>query len=1104
MTGLDLQQAEKYQAALDIINNSTESVESRFSALAGLFNKLVRAITNRELMIFRNFYARFRFVFSSIKLTEAEYQNIDAFRRFVRSSGQAAPGKTAVTQGVLLLQSILNQLQGHQTPMPAGFRPGYFAGKLPPRDPASAKTVKVLCHSWSELHTQDDEVYFILKAYNLENLGELLTIHIRRYQYTDFTYTRNIITENTVLLLQNVSSLETPHHYSTNIDSLLVLEPDFLIDASAIGECFTSGGTNPNIFFLSRLIENLPGAAALKGSLVGYHLDEMVRNSTQRTTDIFITGQRNNALRAAQLGRIEMQTIRESIKKDHLPKIQRLVDQESHKELWIEPTYFSSSYGLQGRLDLLAIDSKLDTKDIIELKSGSPSTPNLAIAWANHKMQVVSYDLLLKSTYGQNRRGFNAVFYSKCDVEPYRNIVSDHKEWNAALRVRNEIVARIYTLAGSDFSLLQQIKQTGIPGLPRFSEAELSQFQNLYDPGKITTQYYQELLAFTLREMINAKVGDLLSEEQDEENGFASLWMNDLQAKTTAFRMIPDLTVTSIDEENGHIFLSITTEIPHAFRKGDLVVMYPRGENGYNCMSQHILKGSIKELGLDTLTVSIYNKQTAYNFIHNHTYWAIEPDLFERNFWSTFSCLFNVLRCSYRKKKLLLGHEAPGFDNLEFPNDGSLTTNQHATIRDALNAHDYYLLQGPPGTGKTSTFLVNYVRESLLLREDKIIVLAFTNNAVEKICESFRQPLHGAPIPYLRIGSKYVEDEFLFTGQLPDDNPDHWRSRIDNTRVFISTVASFQNNLLLLKQFMQFKHVVIDEASQLTEAQLVGILSSFDKFVLIGDHKQLPSVVTQDEQSCLTPKDSHLDKLGIKDLRISLFERLIRNAITKEWHQAHGQLTDHYRMHDQIASLIRKHYSSGLVAGIARQLATKKPYALPAKHMFFPLCKSRTLFIESLPETVLKRNKREAQMVVLLVKMLTEEAKVSLEDIGIITPFRAQIVEIKKLMPEAWQANEHFVIDTVERFQGGQKKVIIFSTTISNPRQINSIQSITTGDMPATDRKLLVSLSRAEEQVIILGNPDALCVSEEYKALMEACQQNEGYLDRTFSEKILN
>jgi DNA replication ATP-dependent helicase Dna2 len=182
---------------------------------------------------------------------------------------------------------------------------------------------------------------------------------------------------------------------------------------------------------------------------------------------------------------------------------------------------------------------------------------------------------------------------------------------------------------------------------------------------------------------------------------------------------------------------------------------------------------------------------------------------------------------------------------------------------------------------------------------------------------------------------------------------------------------------------------------------------------------------------------------------------------------------------------------------------TKGPYSLPAKHAFFPLCKSRTLFIESLPETVLKRNKREAQMVLLLVKMLTEDVKISLEDIGIITPFRAQIVEIKKLMPEAWQANEHFVIDTVERFQGGQKKVIIFSTTISNPRQTNSIQSITTGDIPATDRKLLVGLSRAEEQVIILGNPDALCVSDEYKALMEACKQNEGYLDRAFTERIL-
>ncbi len=389
------------------------------------------------------------------------------------------------------------------------------------------------------------------------------------------------------------------------------------------------------------------------------------------------------------------------------------------------------------------------------------------------------------------------------------------------------------------------------------------------------------MLAFTLREMINAKVGDFLSEEEEQINGFATLWLNDLQHKENVFRVIYDLKVTEMHETSGHIQLSIPNRTPHAFRKGDLVILYPSTGQGYDCMRQHILKGSIKELSLTSLTVSINNKQTNYNFIKRHNDWVIEPDLYERNYWSVFSCLINVIGCSDRKKKILFGHEQPSFDGhtLEFPD--SLTVTQRRTIQDAVNARDYYLLQGPPGTGKTSTFLVNYVRQSLAIKQDKIVVLAFTNSAVEKICESFRTPQSGKPVNYIRLGSRYVSDDLLFDNQLSDDNPDSWRQIIDSHQVFVSTVATFQNNLLLLKKFIAFRHVVVDEASQLTEAQLSGIIAAFDKFVLIGDHKQLPAVVTQEDKLCVIPPGGYLDRLNISDLRISLFERLFRNAREK-------------------------------------------------------------------------------------------------------------------------------------------------------------------------------------------------------------------------------
>ena len=105
-----------------------------------------------------------------------------------------------------------------------------------------------------------------------------------------------------------------------------------------------------------------------------------------------------------------MQLMKRSIETEHLPNIRSLVNNQHKKEIWLEPTYFSKEYGLQGRLDILGIDRKLDTKDIVELKSGKPSNPDIITAWANHKMQLVSYDMLLQSTYGVNRQGANSIF----------------------------------------------------------------------------------------------------------------------------------------------------------------------------------------------------------------------------------------------------------------------------------------------------------------------------------------------------------------------------------------------------------------------------------------------------------------------------------------------------------------------------------------------------------------------------------------------------------------------------------------------------------------------------------------------------------------------
>jgi len=366
-----------------------------------------------------------------------------------------------------------------------------------------------------------------------------------------------------------------------------------------------------------------------------------------------------------------------------------------------------------------------------------------------------------------------------------------------------------------------------------------------------------------------------------------------------------------------------------------------------------------------------------------------------------------------------------------------------------------------------------------------MVVLAFTNKAVDKICEAFRNPREGAAIPYLRLGSRHVQDNNLFAEQIKgNDNPDSWRKVIDGHKVFVSTVTTFHNNWQLLRQFIPFSEVVVDEASQLTEAVLSSVLTLFDKFVLIGDHKQLPAVITQDHQLCQI-NSTYLNQLGIHDLRISLFERLMDNARRKGWTGAYGQLRDHYRMHEDIAALISRHYRVELKAGLPGQASREPVYFLPEGHFLSSLAGRRVVFVETPAEGGPKRNDKEALMAATIVHELVATGGVKPADIGIITPFRAQIAAIKEHLRPELLGSEELIIDTVERYQGDERKIIIFSTTIQDARQLRTIQNVAEDEVSLVDRKLLVSISRAVEQLIILGNSRALCASDIYQELID-------------------
>ncbi|MBK9983873.1 MAG: hypothetical protein IPP15_16140 [Saprospiraceae bacterium] len=140
----------------------------------------------------------------------------------------------------------------------------------------------------------------------------------------------------------------------------------------------------------------------------------------------------------------------------------------------------------------------------------------------------------------------------------------------------------------------------------------------------------------------------------------------------------------------------------------------------------------------------------------------------------------------------------------------------------------------------------------------------------------------------------------------------------------------------------------------------------------------------------------------------------------------------------------------------------------------------------------------------IIAQTLIMEGVVTPAELGIITPFRAQIAEIKRYLPHELQENEDLIIDTVERYQGDERKVIIFSTTVASAVQVRNMQNISLSDPLRTDRKLLVSISRAEEQLIVLGNSSALQAADGYRDMISYMKNHNGYLSREWAEGVIN
>lgn len=992
---------------------------------------------------------------------------------------------------------------------------------LKKRDKIQVDYLRVIVKNWDK-----EYIYCISDTGSNKELKIFYGAECGVYKY-NWSYISDLLYENAQLNI-----IRPIYENDILIPELIIFEPDYLVDISSIAACFESYAEDAILYLLNKIKPNVTSEAILLGNLASQFLDEEIHSKNERVSynDSIKTFFKNNALSLLasnisqdfhQNAKSQKLNIQESIGEE-LPKIVSTINFDN---ILLEPSFFSEMLGLQGRMDLLQSDFSL----LIEQKSGKCGFPqieaNTPIALKKHYVQMLLYMTILRYNYPvqykENNYKLNAfLLYSK-----YKNSLLGlgyaPELVFQSIKIRNEIVRNEYKYAEEGIHILKELTPEKINSknvcnnlwnkyiYPQLT-ALLAPIKNASD---LELEYYLQFLKFIGNEHIYSKVGN----KQKENSGFASKWHDTLEEKLNAGNIYdklslitPSINHTGIVDEIELKFNDTTNHDIANFRVGDIVILYPYNKNTLPDLRKTIVhRCTISSISSDVIKLTLRAAQTNTKiFIKDiDKQWAIEHDFFESSYNSLYRGMHTFISAPKDRKDLILLQRTPKVDYSKRLNGEYAAFNELA-LR-VKQAEDLFLIIGPPGTGKTSFGLLTTLKEELTEENSNILLLSYTNRAVDEICSKLVEE----DIDFIRIGNKNSCDnrykEFLLENKSKGcSNVRELNTLVTNTRVIVGTTASLCNNSALF-DLKQFSLAIIDEASQILEPNIIGILSEerngipvIKKFVMIGDHKQLPAVVQQPNYESKTDKKI-LNDIYLTDCSLSLFERLLRKY--RDNASVTYMLTKQGRMHYKIADIPNKQFYNSNLDIVPLPHQTEEFESIEHSNKLLKILSShRVVFFSTKTQEKIIANKvniNEAELIANIIYTLYNMYRDNFDTnktIGVIVPYRNQIAKIKHKLQTQYPGLgfENITIDTVERFQGSQREHIIYGFTIQETSQLKFLtENSFIEDNNIIDRKLNVAMTRAKRQLIFVGNADLLSINPLYSTLINYLKENKAYFN---------
>ncbi|CAI9108746.1 OLC1v1008426C1 [Oldenlandia corymbosa var. corymbosa] len=403
-----------------------------------------------------------------------------------------------------------------------------------------------------------------------------------------------------------------------------------------------------------------------------------------------------------------------------------------------------------------------------------------------------------------------------------------------------------------------------------------------------------------------------------------------------------------------------------------------------------------------------------------------------------------------------------------------------------------YVIHGPPGTGKTITVVEAILQLYSKKRNSRTLVCAPSNSAADNILEKILSAnganIQGNDIFRLNavtrspeeVDPKYIDYCYL-------DNSFFSCPPLKNLMQFRIVVSTYTSACLLHAEGIRrghFSHIFLDEAGQASEPETMVPIAHFchanTVVTLAGDPQQLGPLTFSKISENFGLGKSYLERLFESDV----YGYGNRNYITK--------LVRNYRSHPKILELPSKLFYGGSLIPCKKsdeRSSTAFLDLLPNED--FPL-----LFIgiqgcdEREGNNPSWFNRVEASKVVEIIVRLIDDKGLCEEDIGVITPYRQQVLKIRTALDNFNKFNVK--VGSVEQFQGQEKEVIIVSTVRSTIKH-NDFDRIHYLGFLSNPKRFNVAITRARSLLILVGNPHIISEDENWNELLWYCADNQSY-----------